>query len=285
MGLKLAKSESFKEKEIFDFADYREYIRFNLDKKINIESSNKVKSLAQFLNCHPTYVSQVINCKADFSHEQAIAFCRFALFNEFEAEYFVNLLDRDRAGTTETRDYFQRKITKMKNERTNLARRYNNKVKLSLEDKLKYYETWIPQAIHILCQIEGYGNMESISSALNLSLEQTKSTLDLLKNIGLVKLEGNQYHSIVDSIHLEKGSPLHAKFLANWRFKSMEDLNRNPEGKGITYSSVMSLSKEVADQIKNLIVQHLDVTRDLVMPSESEELYVYNIDYYPLIKK
>ena len=54
---------------------------------------------------------------------------------------------------------------------------------------------------------------------------------------------------------------------------------------GVNYSSIVSLSKETAREIQELIIQHLETARSKIILSEPEALYMYNIDFYSLIPR
>ena len=276
------KSQDQAPPSVFELSGYRDFVRACLGKDGSSKRSGSVKNLAQFLKCHSTYISQVVNEKAHFSNEQAVTFCQYFRLNGEETEFFVNLVSRDRAGSVEAKLHFDRILKRQLEERTNLKKRWKTANRLELEPSLRYYETWIPQAIHILSQIDQYQTPESVASALGVDRAKVVDTLRMLDAIGLIKFQNGKIKTLVESIHLEKKSPLHAKFLANWRLKAIEDLAYGRDPNGINYSSVVSLSEDAQLKIKNTIFRHLEETRDLIIKSKSEKLCVYNLDFYSL---
>lgn len=267
---------------VYDSVTYREFVRLCLGKGSPTKRSGSVKNLAEYLKCHSTYISQVISEKSHLSNEQAISFCSYFRLNEEETEFFLNLVNRDRAGNAETRLHFERMIQRQLEERTNLKKRWKTTNTLELEPGLQYYETWIPQAVHILSQIDCYQNAENVASALKVDRRKIFDILKMLDTIGLIKFQDNKIKPIVDSIHLDKKSPLHAKFLANWRLKAIEDLSYGRDPNGINYSSVVSLSEAAQQKIKTIIIRHLEEARNLIVNSKSEKLCVYNLDFYSI---
>lgn len=277
-----AKRQNQNSHGVFESNGYRDFIRICLGKDDSSKRNGAVKNLAQHLKCHSTYISQVVNEKAHFSNEQAVNFCLYFQLNEEETEFFINLVNRDRAGSAEAKAHFDKMIKRQLEERSNLKKRWHTTNTLELEPGLQYYETWIPQAIHILSQIDQYQTIDAISSALKVDRTKTVDILKMLDTIGLIEFQNGKVKTIVDSIHLEKKSPLHAKFLANWRLKAIEDLSYGRDQSGINYSSVVSLSEEAQLKIKSIILRHLEETRDLIIKSKSEKLCVYNLDFYSL---
>lgn len=260
---------------VFEYDDYQTFARACL-------GHGGIKKLAASLCCHATYVSQVMHGKSHFNNEQAAGFCAHFSLNESESEYFINLVNRDRAGNAATRAHFDRLLKRQKSERDELTARIRVTNALTTEQRQVYYATWIPQAIHILCQIEDRRTPEKIAAALTLRLEIVREQLSALEEMGLVRRAGEEYRSVVDSIHLEPNSPLRAKLVANWRFKAIEDFSRGTDPRAIHYSSVLSLSPEAIERLRALIVDHLEETRQVVIDSPSERMAVFNLDFYTL---
>ncbi|MEM7647383.1 MAG: hypothetical protein AAF203_10770, partial [Pseudomonadota bacterium] len=93
---------------LFDYNDYREYMEFKL-RSDQFGRGGKAR-LAQHLGCQPSFVSQVLKGKSSFSLEQAFKVNALFNHNPLEREYFMTLVEWDRAGSTELRTYFSQKL-------------------------------------------------------------------------------------------------------------------------------------------------------------------------------
>ncbi len=82
---------------VFQAKNYIEFVSYFLHDGRKRIPRGAVKALSDHLQCHPTFISQVLGEKAHFSHEQALRFCSHAQLSEKETEIFIFILDRDRA--------------------------------------------------------------------------------------------------------------------------------------------------------------------------------------------
>jgi hypothetical protein len=267
---------------VFESNDYRDFVKLSLQSGEATIPRGVVKKLAQVLKCHPSYVSQVLNQRAHFSNEQGIGFCHWLGLNQDETEFFVNLLNKDRAGTPEGREHFGRIIQRQLEERDDLKKRWKTSRSLDLEPSLRYYETWMPQALHMLAQIDGYQTVKELAAELNIEASKATELVKMLEAIGVLSFKNGKIKSQLDSVHLAKNSPMQTRFLTNWRLKAIDDFNLGKDPEGVNYTSVVSLSAEAKVKIKKLIYSHLEDTRNHILKSRSEQLCVYNLDFYSL---
>ena len=99
--------DSLDRKQVFRSTHYREFFEHccalpgGKGKKHGI-----VQELAEALNCHPTFVSQVLKGKSELSVEQALSFAQHFSLDEEETHFFVLLVEKSRAGNSTTRSYF-----------------------------------------------------------------------------------------------------------------------------------------------------------------------------------
>lgn len=266
---------------VYEAENYRQFMDSLIRPKAK-RTWGAVKRLATVLKCHSTYVSQIINGKADLSTEQALGFCRFFQLDQEATHHFVDLLSRDKAGNLETRDYFQSKIEKRLADRLNLKKRMNINESLSSEQEAKYYRGWLPQAVHMCCQLPEGRTAKSIAARLTVPEHAVASILKDLESIGLIEADGSTYKCLKDSVYLGKDSPTISRFHVNWRLKTVSEMTTTAKLPGTHYSSVLSMSRVGAKQLRELVLRHVEESRALIISSPSEEIYSYCLDFYPL---
>lgn len=269
---------------IFEAKNYRDYVKACIKRDRDSGKTGSVKRLARFLKIHSTYVSQVIKAKSDFSVDQALGFCIYENLSPEHTEFFLDLVCRDRSGTQEARAHYQARIERRLGELADMKKRWHISESLTEDQEQKYYHSWLPQVVHLYCQLPGKHSIESISAGLGIQTEAVSAVIEDLESIGFVERSAGGVASLRDSVHLGRGSRFTARNTVNWRLKVISDITGTGRLPGIHYSSVVSMSKKASAEIDKLILKHLDEMRDIVVPSPSEALYSYCLDFYPLVK-
>jgi hypothetical protein len=242
------------------------------------------KRLAERLDCHPTYVSQVTKGKAHFNVDQAVAFCSFFALDTEATEFFLDLLHRDRAATPAARAYFDRRLESRLVERANLKKRFRVEETLSAEQEMAYYDGWIPQTVHMYCQLPGRHTADEVSAALGLDPGKARAVLTGLTRHGFLTETDGVFRSARDRVHLGKDSPVIRRGHAQWRQKTVHQLMERSDDLAVHYSSVVSLSEASVKTVRELIFRHLEETRDEILKSRDESLFVYCLDFYGLVR-
>jgi hypothetical protein len=85
-------------------------------------------------------------------------------------------------------------------------------------------------------------------------------------------------------MHLGNDSATVLKHHTNWRLHTLQNL-RFVHPENVHYSACLSLSREDAFRIKELLLAELKNNLKIVEKSPEETAYVYSFDFYPLIGK
>lgn len=268
---------------LYEAKTYREYIKACIARDRDAGKTGAVKRLARVLKVHSTYVSQVIKGKSDFSVDQALGFCLHEKMSPDQTEYFLDLVCRDRAGTKETRTHYQARIDRRLSELADMKKRWQISESLTADQEQKYYHSWLPQVVHLFCQLPGRHTIASIAEKIGVHEGAVLPVVEDLESIGFIERTSEGIKSIRDSVHLGRGSRFTSRNTVNWRLKVISDITSTGQLPGIHYSSVVSMSRKAAEEIDKLILKHLDEMRDVIVPSPSEALYSYCLDFYPLV--
>lgn len=265
-------------KTLFEFDDYKDYLLAYI--KSRPASGHGFKSaMAKAMNCQTAYVSQVLNANAHLSLEQAEELNKLFGHNEGESEFFLLLVQENKAGTPALRSRLKIQIEKILEKRHILKERFDIKKSLSPVDQMTYYSSWLYAATHILITISQYNDKEKISEKFNLPLERVGKVLDFLTETGLIIKKGNHYNSGETKVFLGIDSPMLPKHLSNWRIKAIEALDKTI-GKDLHLSSVYSLSRKDVALIKEKLIKTVEESRQIIYESKEEELYCLNLDFF-----
>lgn len=267
---------------IFDFSDFRDFIkkRFNEMPKKGYGQAHK---LSIFLGVHTTLISQVLKNIKTFTLEQASEVCTFFGLSEMESEYFILLVQLDRAGNESLRKILKRQIGTLKKKATQLVNRLQSEKKLSEEKRAIFYSDWTYSAVRQLTAINGFHHLDIIADYLDLSKKQTKNILEFLLTSGLCKEERGKILIGPSSTHLEAHSPWVRSHHINWRNKAIEKMNQEEDAQ-LHYTAPLTISKADALKLRGMIVQFLEQMDKVIEPSPSEELRCLNIDWFKIGK-
>lgn len=268
--------------EVFQAKNYVEFVTAALQRNFPKIPRGAVKSLAAHLKCHPTFISQSLRGKAYFSHEQAVRFCSFAKLPAEESEFFIDLLNRDRAATIETRFHFQQVLDRKLRERNNLQKRASLKTPLSQENEILYFQNWLHPLVHAALNLPQHNQVKVLAKTLGISQAQIRSSLELLASIGLAKKEKDNWSATKEVLHVGKDSPLNRNFHAGLRMKTASALMEGGRTEEHThFSSIFCISHKDAQKFRNTLLDCLKDLRQKMVESDPERIYTLCLDYYP----
>lgn len=260
--------------------EYKDFLRDSLDARAETERGVRSR-MAEAVNCHTAYVSQVLNGSAQFSLEQSELIARFFQLNKDETSYLLLLVQYDRAGTVTLKAHFKLQLKELAKKQLVLKDRLEFKKSLSREDQSLFYSSWQYGAIHILVSVPGCHTEKGISKYLKIPVSKVVEILNFLMNVGLVVKENGQYSIGASHIHLEHDSPMIAKHHSNWRIKAIQSLDE-VHANDLHYSSVITCSLEDSVKIKTALVRAIDEVRTIVRPSKDEGGFAYCLDFFGL---
>src|SRR4051794_16485735 len=98
---------------IFEFLDYRRFLRRHID-HLPKKGRGEVSRIAQAAGVHPSLLSQVLTGDKNLSLEQAQIIAEYLDLTHQETEYFLLMVQHQRAGTAKLRTYFAAKMDQVK---------------------------------------------------------------------------------------------------------------------------------------------------------------------------
>lgn len=263
---------------LFNFTDYRAYLTARI-KAYPKNGYGVLGKLAEFIGVHPSLLSQIFKGEKSLTQDQAIAAAEFFGLTEIECEYFLLLVQIDRAGTPKLKSHLEKKLREAKEKASRLVNRLSAQRVLSEESKGIFYSNWIYTACRQLTAIDEFRTPETIAERLNLPLKDVRKVLEFLINEGLCVEENGTYRIGPKSTHLPDTSPWVTVHHRNWRQRAMEQMGQeSPDS--LYFTCPLTLSKEDIPKVRELIVKFIDEVYKVVDPSPSEELCCLNIDWF-----
>ena len=262
---------------IFQFKDYRSYIKQRLEQKKGIFGYRT--RLAKAIGCHKSYLSQILSGSANMTLDQVANLSFFWDLSDDETDYFLDLVISDRVGSNALTKIVQRRMSKKRQKQFEISKRMGEVKSLPENDQSIYYSNWYWSAIHVLVSIPSYNNLKEISERLGLEVHLVQKVLGGLKEMGLVKKKKDQWTIRENELFLPKASAFNTMNHLNWRQRALFDLQQ-AKTDSIHYTNVHALSKNDCEKFYEEVLKCLEKTKEIVRPSNEEEMICFTCDVF-----
>jgi uncharacterized protein (TIGR02147 family) len=263
---------------LFDQHDYKSYLNQRLDSDARGRGSRS--ALARAIRCQTAYVSSVLRGSAHFTPEQGEAINEHLGHSELEADYFLLLLQQQRAGTESLKRRLKKQMERIQESRFDLKKRLTVGQALTKEDQATYYSEWHYAAIHTLSSIPEFSSVARIAEKLHLEPALVADAVEFLLRTGLMEKSKAGVKIGKAHIHLGADSPLISKHHQNWRLQAMQRLTGKSDG--LHYSSIVTLSEKDSVRLKEMMVGFIQSVKAVVKESKEEQLRCFSLDFFRL---
>ncbi|MCM2279213.1 MAG: hypothetical protein NDJ89_14145 [Oligoflexia bacterium] len=260
---------------IFRYESYKQYLRDWVAEKRGTTSE-----LAQGAGCHRTYLSQVLNAKAELTADHAVNLCDFFQFDPLEADYFLTCHLCERARLKSAKALLHDRLTKIRQRADRISKRIQPKDRARLEEPSSlgaYYADNHASLIHLATSCLSTQTAQSISRKFGIPVGKVQNVLEYLATMGLVFRSGEKYSHSGKSIHLDRQNPFTRMNHLNWRLQAVED-SYNQES--IHYTNVFTVGVEDASALRERLLQFIGSQSKQIAESGSEALMVFCCDLF-----
>ena len=263
---------------IYQFDCYKDFLIESIKKSPSGGRGMKRK-IAEFVNCHTSFVSQVLSGEKDFSLEQSLKLSKFFSLNELETKFFLNLVNFSRSGDHELKDYYEQEKQALRLEGQRMENFLEVNAKLSLEEAAKYYSDSSFSLVRLACAFKNIRTAQDISIFLGMDLEKVEKILTFLleKKILMDGSEGLVQSSRIT--HLEKDSPMINLHHRNWRMKALQK-QEIPDDRDLFFTVPMSLATKDIEKVKLILQKAVKEIYALLGDSEDQSIACLNIDWF-----
>jgi uncharacterized protein (TIGR02147 family) len=264
--------------DIFDFSDFRKFTLKRFD-SMPRHGHGQLKKLSEYLGVHTTFVSQVFRGEKALSAEQGIGVAEFLGLSDLETQYFVKLIQIERAGSAKLKKLIQAEAQEIRERSQKIANRLVITQVLPDEHKAVFYSAWYYSAIRLLVGIDGFQDVDAIAVRFKIPKKQVADVLTFLFSTGLLVKHDGVMKVGPSKTHLGADSPFIKLHHTNWRFQALENVNRSDDEK-LHYSSPMTVGKKEVDIIRNQILKMIEEIGKVIDPAPNEELMCLNVDWF-----
>jgi hypothetical protein len=265
---------------LFNCLEYRDWIEEWLKKKPK-SGHGELSKIARALEVNSTLISQVLSKSRDFSLEQGYALCSYFSFNQLETQYFMLLLQAERAGTQGLRKYFEAELKSIQKKAGLVENRVEVDTDISDSDKSFLVGNWKPTAILVFTGLEAGVTLEEIAENFNIPIETVREICEELVEMGLVSQSEGKFKTGFRRLHLAKGSSFLLRHYTNWRLKAIEQSDQQGEN-DVMYTSVSSIAEKDIPQFKEKLLAWISEYAKSVSASPAEEAVCFNLDFFKI---
>lgn len=263
----------------FAFTTYKEFLHGYIEEN---KQKGLVSQMAEACGCDRTYLSQVLNGKAELTPDHLINFSDHIGLSENESRYILLVLLRDRSSSLNAKKSLQTKIDKLKHEVQVLSQKIaknENPSEIKEEQRTLYYSNWLYGAIHILVSIPAYQTVPAIATKLQITPAIAMKMLKDLVDMKVVTKEKDKYIHAGSDVYIPHDKPQIHSHHFNWRMRAVE---RTMIKEDIHYTNIFSISKKDVEKIREQIVKLIEDQRKSVRASGTEVAYAFCCDFFGL---
>lgn len=266
---------------IYNFRDYKEYLKSIIEK----ENSSFTRKLCEAAQLHRSYFSQMINGAPHLTLEHAYRIAAFLGITVDERTFFITLVQHNKAGTIELKEYFKYQLNSIKQQKADISSNLETKNKTDEKQNAIYFSSWRYAFIHTFLYIDprhGVNTPEKISEKIKLPKGIVLKTLYTLQDMGLAEERDNKWYAHKGGLHLDYTSHYLGKHHANFRlYSANRSLNSDVDDR--FFSSIYTMSEEDFKTLKeNIVAYILQEVQTTVKPSPADIPVVLNLDMFKI---
>lgn len=260
---------------VFDFESYRAYLQAHLQRQGRGEQGR----LAKAAGISTSLLSLILSEQKNLSLEQATELVDYLNLPELDSDYFLTLVEIDRAGSTKLQNRLRKKLRLLKEQSVKVSRRVKKDTELSEQALSIYYSSWMYTGIRNFASIGEGKTQQEVMSRFGLSPQQVQQVVQFCLDHGLLVQQQNRYSFGAKNTHVGNDSPWVNNHHRNWRNQAIQQMEKRRE-QDLFYTCPMSLSQEAATEIRALLPEFIQQVLKIVGPSPSEKVMCWNMDWF-----
>lgn len=278
LTLPIGKDQSVPTMNLLNQSDYRSFLKDYIRALPKRGHGFKLR-IAEELRVHPTLITQILNGQKSFTMDQAYSLVQFLKFNDLEKDYFLTLVELDRAGTDSLKKFVERKLLKLRQEAEKVKNRVAVYSSLSESDQATFYSQWFYSALRLSCGIGKDATAKKLSRQFDLPSELVDQVVGFLLSKGLLVERSNKTLAPgPQNTFLSAESPLISRHHMNWRLKAMErHMRLGPDE--LAFSAPVTVSEKDVNEIRKMCLSFIQSVSQKVAESPAEALACMNIDW------
>lgn len=265
---------------IFEYSDYREYMRdiYEMKKAKNPNFSYRYLAMKADINSSG-FFKLIIEGKRNLTKASIIKTCKGFEIEGREAEYFENLVFFNQGKTVEEKNHFFEKLifAQKKHKQEPIAR-----------DKFQYFSEWYHPVVRELAVMDHIkGDVKKISQYIQPSVpvKKVEESMQLLQELGFLRKKGKSY--VQTQPTLTSGTGIFSHELINYQIKnlklSQQAFDFVKSHQRLHSSTTLGVSKKTYELMVKKSRQFREQLQEIAEKDESpENVYLLQMSLFPL---
>lgn len=266
---------------VFDFESYRDFVRTRI-KAMPRNGRGQFGKIAAHLKMHTTLVSQVFRGDKNLTLEQACLLAEYLGMGELESDYFLTLVEVERAGSAKLKRMLDKRLKQLKTQAKQVSSHLPRAKVLTDEDKAIFYSDWYYSGIRLLTSLPKYQNRDALAVFLSLPPSIIGKAVEFLLRTGLCEEESGRLRMGSSRTHISPDSPLVYRHHTNWRLKAMQRFPAVSEDE-IVFTAPLTIARADVPAVREVITELIEKVSRIVEHSEPERLACLNIDWVGIV--
>jgi uncharacterized protein (TIGR02147 family) len=263
---------------VFEFESYKRYVNARIS-SLPKKGRGEFRRISSALKMHTTLVSQIFRGEAkNLSFEQACELCEYLGLTDLETDYFLKLVQMERAGTERSRKLLRKQLAALRAQAEQVASRLPQRKELTDAERAIFYSSWRYSAVRLATSIKGLHSIDQIAERFMISKAEARAIVDFLLATGLCIEKDGEIHMGPKNTHTEAGSPLAVRHHTNWRLRAVQRIEKlGPQE--LAFTAPVSIAKKDMAKIRARILEMIEDVAKTVKASEPEQLACLSIDW------
>lgn len=262
---------------IFGFVLYKDYINQYFE-SLPKGGRGQYKKLAESLAVSTVVISQTLKGERDLSSENAFKVSKFLKLNLFETQYFLKMVDYQKAGNFELKSFLLQELKQMQKESKKVKSRYEKTHELNDEDKFQFYSDRFYSSIRMASSLPDLNSVKDFADYFHLSIDKAEEIVEFLLKTKLCVQKNDKITRGTQHTFLPASSPYIKNHHKNWRLFGIQKIDQLETEDELMYTAPMSLSREAYQQLRVNLLKTIEETVKIIAPSEDEMIACLNID-------
>ena len=265
-------------KSVFEYSDYRVFLRTWVKDK-GRQGHGEWSRMAKAVRVTSTMISQVLREERNLSPELANELCEYIGLSEGESRHFLLLVDLARAGSASLKKRLKQQVLESQGQAATLSKRLKTTDAITEAAKARFYSDWIYSGVRNASALDQTQTVDDLSRRFGVEKTAMAGIVKFLVENGLCLSRAGVIGVGPQTTHIESGSPFVVSHHRNWRLRSIDKMRTQNEN-DLFYTGPMSLSAELAAEVRKRIPTFLDDLYKELGPSRSEVVRCLNIDWF-----
>ncbi|SMF56948.1 DUF4423 domain-containing protein [Pseudobacteriovorax antillogorgiicola] len=262
--------------------DYRTILKQLIEEKKKIDNRASFQNLAETIRVPKSYVSKVMNGRADFSADQIFLCCHYFNLDQTESRYLDLLVEIERSALQQRKDSLAKQAEAVRkpflNTESNIeVDSADREIESNIED---YYLNPVNLLIHQCLSIDRYRlNIALLYKDINLPPQTIDRSLQDLLRLGIVEKQGGHYKAVINNIHLSQDHKFYPVWRDQMKLLTQSSVFHTSPEENRYFSAIATFNKDGRDLLIKAFFDFINSVKSQIEPSPDDDVFQINFDF------